>query len=96
MFKSKEEERARSRRLEILDELRSWGQTVHVNSGRVIRKQLVQLEEMECIRNGAYMLVMSGVTEVVVAHKGGLRRGRVWHTGTERRELSRIHVHGHI
>ena len=60
MFQYKEKERARHRRLEILEETRSWGRIVYVNNGRVIKRQLVQLEEMECIRKGADMLVMSG------------------------------------
>lgn len=60
IFKYKEEEKARHRRLEILEEPRSWGQIVYVNNGRVIRRQLVQFEEMEHIRKGADILVMSG------------------------------------
>lgn len=60
MFNYEEEKRARHRSLEILEELRSWGHTAYVDNGRVITRQLVQLEEMECIRKGANMLVMSG------------------------------------
>lgn len=44
MFKYKEEETASHRRLEILEEPKSCGQTVYANNGIVIGRQLIQLE----------------------------------------------------
>lgn len=60
MFKFKQEEMASHRRMEILEEPKSCGQTVYAINGRVIGRQLLWLEEMECIRKGADMLGMSG------------------------------------